>query len=164
MQLVAAIAAQRAEHVAGEAGRVQPHQRHGPLVGLAHHQHERLLRLVLHAVEDQLELAVPRGQLGLGDAIDQLLAHAAIADQLFDRDDFQVVLARPARTAARAWPDRRRRRGFRTARRRAPVRPCAPGRPWLRCGPRGAARRLPWPPAETGGRAARSRPACWPGR
>ncbi len=92
VELIATIAAQRSQHVARETGRVQAYQRHASLVRFAHHQREWLLRFVLHSVEDELEHAMPGGQPGLGDAIDQFFAHAAIADQLLDRDDLHLVL------------------------------------------------------------------------
>ena len=47
-----------------------------------------------------------RGQLRFGLAVDELLAHAAIGDQLLDRDDRQVVLPGQLVQLRRDWPDR----------------------------------------------------------
>ena len=53
VELVAAVAAERLEQVAGEARRVHPHQRRGDRVEVAHDDGDRLVaRLVLDAVAD----------------------------------------------------------------------------------------------------------------
>ena len=51
-------------------------------VRIAHHDGDRLLVLVLHAVGDDPARAEARRQVGLGQPIDELLAAAAVADQL----------------------------------------------------------------------------------
>ena len=90
MKLVAAVAAERFEQVAGEAGRMQPHERGGDFRRIAQHKHERLLRFVLDAIGDDRAGAVFRGQLGLGFAVHEFFADAAISDELLDRDDRQI--------------------------------------------------------------------------
>ena len=50
-------------------------------------------RLVLDAVADDPAVAVAGRQVGLGGAMHQLLAQAAVLDQGLDRDDRQAVLA-----------------------------------------------------------------------
>ena len=107
VKLVAAIAAERFEQVAGEAGRMQPHQRRGRLGGIADHVDQRLLRFVLHAVGDDRAVAVTGGQLGLGLSVDELLAHAAVANQLLDRDDRQVEFVGESWSRCRGWRGRR---------------------------------------------------------
>ncbi len=67
-------------------------QRHRHFMKIAQHQHEGVLRFVLHAEEDQLEQTVPRGEFCFGNAVDQLFANTAVANQIIDRDDFQIVL------------------------------------------------------------------------
>ena len=59
---------------------------------VAQHDGQRLLILVVHAVGDDPAGAETRGQIGLGQAIDELLAAAAVADQLLDGDDLQAEL------------------------------------------------------------------------
>src|SRR5918997_6144216 len=91
-ELGPAVAAQRAEHVAGQALAVHPHENvvlalHGPA-------HERQ---VLLAVDDRLvgvagEVAPLGGDAGLGHPLDQLLGLAPVADEVGDRDEQQPVL------------------------------------------------------------------------
>ena len=64
----------------------------GRPVGLAQHNGDRLLVFVLHAVGDDPARTKPRGQVGLGQPVDELLAAAAVADQRLDGDDLQVEL------------------------------------------------------------------------
>ena len=71
---------------------MQAHQRGDGFRQITHHQRNRLLRLILDAVGDELEGAVAGGQLGLGYSIDQFFTHPAVADQFFDGDDVQIVL------------------------------------------------------------------------
>ena len=60
----------------------------------AHHEGDRLVpRLVLDVIGDDPSLAVPRGQIGLGGPMDQLLAEAAVLDEGLDGDKGQSVLA-----------------------------------------------------------------------
>ena len=93
MELIAAIAAQRLEQVAREARGVQPHERRDDFRRITDHEHQRLLRFVFHAVGDDRAVAVFGRQIGLGLAIDKLFAHAAISDELLDRDDRQFEFA-----------------------------------------------------------------------
>src|ERR687894_752721 len=91
-ELGPAVAAQRAEHVAGQALAVHPHENvvlalHGPA-------HERQ---VLLAVDDRLvgvagEVAPLGGDAGLGHPLDQLLGLAPVADEVGDRDEQEPVL------------------------------------------------------------------------
>ncbi len=92
VELDAAVAAQRAEHVAGEALGVDPHE-HVLLAGhrALHHGD------VLLAVEERLvgvagEVAPLRGDAGLGDPADELLVLAPVPDEVGDRDHEQAVL------------------------------------------------------------------------
>ena len=92
VELQPAVAAQRPEHVTGEALGVHPHE-HVRLTGdvAAHERH------VLDPVEQALEhvrgeVAVLRRDAGLGHPPDQLLAVPAEADQVGDRDQLQAVL------------------------------------------------------------------------
>ena len=61
---------------------------------VAHDERDRLVaRLVLHAIADDPAAGRNGGQVRLGDALDELLAEAAVLDQGLDRDDRQAVLA-----------------------------------------------------------------------
>src|SRR6266542_1643543 len=91
-ELGAAVAAQAAERVPGEALGVDPHQHVVLARDLALDQ-----RQVLLAVEDRLvgeggEVAPLGGDARLGDPPHQLLAVAAVADQVGDADQLEVVL------------------------------------------------------------------------
>ena len=79
-----------------------PHQGRGRGLRVSQHDGDRLLVLVADAVGDDPARSIARGQIGLGNAIDQLLALAAILDQLLDGDDLQVVPPRQIDTARRA--------------------------------------------------------------
>ena len=92
MQLVATVAAERFEQVTGEARGMEPDEGRGGRVDVADHEDQRRLGFVFHPVGDDLADTILRRQVGFGHAIDQLLADAAISDQLLDRDDFQAVL------------------------------------------------------------------------
>ena len=92
-ELVAAVAARRAEDVAGQALRVHAHQHRLGRAHLAHHQ-----RHVVLAVDQALEgvdaeVPVRGGQVGLGDLAHQPLRLHAVADQVADRDHADAVLA-----------------------------------------------------------------------
>ena len=109
VELQPAVAAQRAEHVAGQALRVHAHEH----VRLARHlaAHERH---VLDPVEQALEhvrgeVAVLRGDAGLGHPADQLLAVAPEPDEVGDRDQLQARARRRTPRAAGAGPSCRRR-------------------------------------------------------
>ena len=93
-ELVAAVAPQRIEQVAREAGGVQPHQGRFDGAQVAHDDRDRLVaRFVLHAIADDPAAPVNGGQVRLGDALHELLAEASVLDQGLDRDDRQAVLA-----------------------------------------------------------------------
>ena len=94
VELEPAVAAHRAEDVAGEALAVHPHEDVVLAGDVAAHE-----RHVLHAVEQALEhdrgeLAVAGGDARLAHSPDQLLAVAAVADEVRDRDEVQPVLLR----------------------------------------------------------------------
>ena len=59
---------------------------------IAQHDGDRLLVFIADAVGDDPARTISRGQIGLGHAIDQLLALAAMLDELLDGDDLQRVL------------------------------------------------------------------------
>ena len=61
-------------------------------LGISQHDGDRLLVFIANPVGDDPARTIAIGQIGLGNAIDQLLALAAILDQLLDGDDLQVVL------------------------------------------------------------------------
>ena len=96
VQLRAAVTAARAEHVAGQALGVHPHQ-DVVAVGVgpgdvAAHQRDVLDVLVDAGVADGAELAVPGRDPGFGDPLDVLLVLAPPFDQVGDGDQRQVVL------------------------------------------------------------------------
>ena len=92
LQLWPAVAAQRAEHVPGEALRVQPHQDTGAGADLAPHQGHVLDRVHRAAVADRQELPVPGRQPGLRDPLHERLGTSAVGDQVRDRHQRQAVL------------------------------------------------------------------------
>ena len=109
LELLAAVAAQRVEDVAGEALGVHAHE-HVLLARDLAPDHRHVV-LVVHerAVADHVEVAELRGQLGLDHALDELVVAAPVGDQVGDRDHLQAVLARSsARGRARAPSCRRR--------------------------------------------------------
>jgi hypothetical protein len=61
VELVAAVAAERFQQIAGEAGRVQPHQRRDDRGRVADDVDDRLLSLVLYAVGNDAAVAVLGG-------------------------------------------------------------------------------------------------------
>ena len=92
VELHAAVAAHRAEHVAGEALGVHADEHVVGAGDLAAHERE-----VLDAVEQALEhvggeVAVARRDARLRDPADQLLAVTPVADQVGDRDELEAVL------------------------------------------------------------------------
>src|SRR5690606_6597587 len=92
VQLVAAVAAVRAERVPGEAFRVEPDQRPLPGAGVAVDQ-DRLLGVVHDgAVADRPRFAVAVGDPGLHDPFDEGLRAAAVGHELFDGDQGEAVL------------------------------------------------------------------------
>ena len=102
MQLLAAVAALRAEHVAGEALGVHAAQHVAPVAQIALHQgHVLFARDVVHEAV-RLERAVLAGQLHASLLVHVVVMRAAPVLQLFDGDDDQVVLARKLEQLARA--------------------------------------------------------------
>ena len=92
LQLGAAVAAQGAEDVAGQALGVDPDEH---VLGAGHLAHDE--RQVLLAVQHRLvdvgpELPACGRDAGLGDQADELLVLAPVADQVGDGDERQVVL------------------------------------------------------------------------
>ena len=86
VELHAAVAAHRAEDVAGEALAVHAHQ-HVVLAGDgAPHQGHVLLAVEQRLVDVAGEVAPAGRDAGLGDPADQLLGLAAVPDQVGDRD------------------------------------------------------------------------------
>ena len=163
-ELVAAVATQRSQQVAGETGRVQPHQRLGRLGRVAHDDGDRLLLFIADAEGDDASRAETRGQIGLGHAIDQLFAAAAIADQFLDADDLQAVLLGQGveLLAGGAVAVGVENFAKHAGRRQAGHARQIDGRFGMTGPPQ--ARRPPWPPRETGARDARNRSACSPDR
>ncbi len=100
-ELRAAIAAQRAEDVAGRALRVHAHQHVRGATHVAHHQ-RGVLGAGVVAVDARREHTVPCGQARLGDRGDQPLAAAAVRDQVGDADEGQAVAAREGVQLGRA--------------------------------------------------------------
>jgi hypothetical protein len=99
-ELAPAVAAQRAEHVAGQALAVHAHE-HRPVQPvlqarrrLAHGQRDVLALVDRRAVQVRAVAAVPRGQVDRDDELDEPLGAAAEADQVGDRHDEQPVAAR----------------------------------------------------------------------
>ena len=64
------------------------------VVGISQHDGNGLLVFIADAVGDDPAGTKSRGQIGLGNAIDEFLALAAMLDQLLDGDDLQMVLPR----------------------------------------------------------------------
>ena len=92
VQLRAAVAAQRAEHVAGQALGVHADEDVLGAGHVAHDEREVLLVVEHRLVHEGTELAALRRDAGLGDQPDQLLVLAAVADEVGDGDEREVVL------------------------------------------------------------------------
>src|SRR5260221_6584972 len=82
LELLAAVAAQRVEHIAGEALGVDAHEDVLCAVDLAHHEREMRLAGELLAERDPGELAVLGRQAHGRAALDKLLVTAAILDDV----------------------------------------------------------------------------------
>src|SRR5581483_4525739 len=91
-ELRAAIAAQRSEHVAGQALAVHPHQHILRTLHIAAHERDVLLAVEHRLEHDAVELAELRGDRRLGDPAYELLVLAAVPDETRDRDQQQAVL------------------------------------------------------------------------
>ena len=91
LQLLAAIAAQRVEHVTGQALRVHADEHIVLTVDVALDERNVVLVVDQRAVPDGHELAEPGRELGRDDPLDQLLVPAAVGDQIRDRDHLEAV-------------------------------------------------------------------------
>ena len=91
LELLAAVAAQRVEDVAGEALGVDADQHVLGAGDLALDHRDVVLVVHQRAVADGGELAELGRQLGGDDALDQPLGAAAVGDQVGDRDHLQPV-------------------------------------------------------------------------
>src|SRR5579884_1591980 len=94
VQLLAAIAAARAEHVARQALRVYAHQRRLAVRHVAHHEREVVLVVDRRLVDVEHELAVFRGNRRLGALRDELLGAAPVLDQVGDGEHPDAVALR----------------------------------------------------------------------
>ena len=106
LQLRAAVAAQRAEDVAGQALGVDPHQH---VLGPGHVAHDegQVLLVVEHGLVDEgAELAALGRDARLGDEAHQLLVLPAVADEVGDGDEREVVLLGEASRGRPAGPSR----------------------------------------------------------
>jgi hypothetical protein len=93
VELAPAIAPARAEDIAGEAFAVDAHQ-HRPAVGhVALDQRQVVLLVHGRAIKEQIERAVIGRQLHALLQLDQLLAAAAMLDEIEDRAELELVLA-----------------------------------------------------------------------
>ena len=91
-ELLAAVAAQRVEHVAREAFRVDPDEHVAGAFDVALDERDVVLAIDQRAVAERDELTERRRQLRGDDALDQLLVPAPVGDQVRDRDHLQTVL------------------------------------------------------------------------
>ena len=91
LELLAAVAAQRVEDVAGEALRVDAHEHVLGAVDVAAHERDVRLAGQLLAERDGGELAVLGRQAHRRAALDELLVATAVLDQVGDRDHLQPV-------------------------------------------------------------------------
>jgi hypothetical protein len=73
---------------------MQSHQGRVDFVGFSFDEGKRLLAFEFHLVADYGPFAIVGGrQPGLGDAADELFAHAAVSNELLDGDDLEAMLA-----------------------------------------------------------------------
>ena len=91
MQLVAAIAAARAEDVARQAFAVHAHERRFGFRDLPFHEREMMGVIDRRAIHVQIEIAVIGRQFHHLLAHDQFLLQTAMGDQALDRADPQLV-------------------------------------------------------------------------
>ena len=91
LELLAAVAAQRVEDVAGQALGVDADEHVVLPLDLALDHRDVVLVVDERAEADGLEVAERRRQAGLDDALDELVVLAAVRDQVGDRDHLQVV-------------------------------------------------------------------------
>ena len=91
VELVAAVAAQRVEDVAGQALGMDADEHVVGALDVAVHERDVVLARQLLAEGDRLELAVLRRQPDGDLARDQLLVAAPVLDQVGDADELQLV-------------------------------------------------------------------------
>ena len=91
LELLAAVAAQRVEDVAGQALRVHADEHVLGAVDLALDHRDVVLVVDERAVADDGELAEAGRQPGRDDALDELVVAAPVGDQVGDRDHLQPV-------------------------------------------------------------------------
>ena len=92
VELHAAVAAQRVEHVAREALGVHAHEHVALALDRATHHRDVLLAVEHRLVHVRGEVAPRRRDARLGDPTDELLVLAAVLDELGDRDHQEPVL------------------------------------------------------------------------
>ena len=91
VELVAAVAAQRVEDVAGQALGVDADEHVVGAVDVAVHERDVVLARQLLAEGDRLELAVLGRQPHRDLALDELLVAAPVLDEVGDADELQLV-------------------------------------------------------------------------
>ena len=154
LQLVAAIATQRGDQIAGETGRMQTNQRLGGFGRIADYNRHRLLVFVLNAIAQDPAGTESGRQIRFGHAENQFFAAPAIADQGLDADDLQLKFFGQFEKFFPGSPVAGFAENFDQHAGWFQIRPCAPDRRRPRYGRPVAARRLLWPPADTDARAA----------
>src|SRR5262249_2873373 len=90
-QLLAAIASIGPENVAGQALRVQPHQRRFAAADIALDQRQMLTTIDRAAKDDRLQLARTNRKIDVGNALDQQLVGQAVRHQILDEQHRDVV-------------------------------------------------------------------------
>ena len=108
LELRAAVAAQRAEHVAGHALRVHADEHVLAAVDVALDQREMVLVVDQLAEADRAELACTVGSAHGRLALDELLGAAAVRDQVRDGAELQPVLGAERRRGRARGPSCRR--------------------------------------------------------
>ena len=94
-ELIAAIAAKRIDQISCEATRMHSNQRgFVRLLWIPCHDCDRFLSFVLHVIDDNVEVAKACRKFCSRLLADESFAGSTISDQIFDRDDFQLVLVR----------------------------------------------------------------------
>src|ERR1700735_1162957 len=94
LQLLTAVASRRREHVAGEALRMEPHERRAPAADLALDQSEMLAAIDDVAENDGLQHAPFDRKRLLGDALDQDFIRQAMRNEFLDVNDRDRMLRR----------------------------------------------------------------------
>ena len=91
LELLAAVAAQRVEDIAGEALGVHAHEHVLRSLDVALDERDVVLAVEHRAVADRDEVAERRRQPGRDDALDELLGAPPVGDQVGHRDHLQAV-------------------------------------------------------------------------